>query len=193
MKIGAWRSDFFVNDLDWLRGCANLCLEEISPVEVLLLKKWRKKFAFLSLHVRCQGEAFLDQLAIWNLYPSQKIYVKWRHRKKLALWMPLTSLNAALYITHSVIASQDSSRVTTTFNGHSTRHHSGRFQRIFWESRLKVGTILYRTVRMISRAGAQRTGSWNCDLDSVVHYNLLQKCSVSSCEGTGIVSCEYKK
>ena len=36
--------------------------------------------------------------------------------------------------------------------------YSGRFQRKFCESRRKVGTIPYRTVRMISRAGAQRTG-----------------------------------
>ena len=43
----------------------------------------------------------------------------------------------------------------------------GRFQRKFCESRLKVGTIPYRTGRMISRAGAQRAGSRksNCNLD----------------------------
>ena len=41
--------------------------------------------------------------------------------------------------------------------------YSGRFQRKFCESRRKVGTIPYRTVRMISSAGPQRSGSWNCD------------------------------
>ena len=41
---------------------------------------------------------------------------------------------------------------------------SGRFQRKIYESRRKVGAISYRTVRMIlSCAGAQRPGSWNCD------------------------------
>ena len=43
--------------------------------------------------------------------------------------------------------------------------YRGRLQRKFCESRRKVGTIPYRTVRMISRAGAQPTGSWNCDWD----------------------------
>ena len=51
--------------------------------------------------------------------------------------------------------------------------YSGRFQRKFCESRRRVGTIPYRTVRMISRAGAQRTSvkdqgtsqTANCDLD----------------------------
>ena len=57
--------------------------------------------------------------------------------------------------------------------------YSGRFQRKFCESRLKVGTIPYRTVRMTSREGAQRTGSGNesnCDLDrgrSVWHHRRL--------------------
>ena len=43
--------------------------------------------------------------------------------------------------------------------------YNRRFQRKFCESRIKVGTIPYRTVRMISRAGAQRTGSLNCNWD----------------------------
>ena len=49
MKAGVLRSDFLLNHLDWLRGCANLCLEEIRPVEVLLLQMWRKKLLFYSL------------------------------------------------------------------------------------------------------------------------------------------------
>ena len=55
---------FFVNHLDGLRGCANLCLEEICPAEVLLLKKCRKKFAFPPLCVRQTGAAFPDKVAI---------------------------------------------------------------------------------------------------------------------------------
>ena len=86
MKAGVWRSDFFLKHLDWLRGCANLCLEEIRQVEVLLLQKWRKKFAFLSPHVSHPGKAFLDQVAIWNLYPSPKIYIKCWNRKKISTW-----------------------------------------------------------------------------------------------------------
>ena len=43
--------------------------------------------------------------------------------------------------------------------------YSGRFHRKFCESRRKVSTIPYRSVRMISRARAQRTRSWNCDWD----------------------------
>ena len=42
--------------------------------------------------------------------------------------MPMTSLNAGSNITHSAIAFQDSSRVTTTFNAHCTVH-SFRSQR----------------------------------------------------------------
>ena len=75
-------------DNHWLRGCANPCLEEIRPVEVLRLQKWMKKFAFLSPHVRHPGAAFLEQGAIWNLYPSQNIYIKCWNRKILALGMP---------------------------------------------------------------------------------------------------------
>ena len=52
MKGGVLRSDFFQNDWNWLRGCANLCLEEIRPVEVLLLQKWRKKWLE---NVHCVG------------------------------------------------------------------------------------------------------------------------------------------
>ena len=40
--------------------------------------------------------------------------------------------------------------------------YNRRFQRNFCDSRIKIGTIPYRTVRMISCAGGQRTGSWNC-------------------------------
>ena len=42
--------------------------------------------------------------------------------------------------------------------------YSGRFHRKFCESRRKVSTMSYRTVRMISRAEAQRNGSWYSQL-----------------------------
>ena len=53
--------------------------------------------------------------------------------------------------------------VTMTFNAHCTVHCIGRFQCKFCESRGKVGTIPYHTVCMLSRVGAQRPGSWNCE------------------------------
>ena len=61
-------------------------------------------------------EASIDQVAIKSLYHAPKIYIKCWNRKILALRMPPISLNTASNITHSAIASQDSSRVTTTFD-----------------------------------------------------------------------------
>ena len=61
-------------------------------------------------------EASIDQVAIKTLYHAPKIYIKCWNRKILALRMPPISLNTASNITHSAIASQDSSRVTTTFD-----------------------------------------------------------------------------
>ena len=95
--------------------------------------------------------------------------------KKLALGMPPTSLSAASNITHSAIAEQDSSQVTTTFNADCTVHCAvGDFNIIFCESRREVGTIPYRTACMISRAGAQHPRSWNCDWGrSAVHLKVV--------------------
>ena len=61
--------------------CANPCLEEIRPVEMLLPKKWRKKFAFLSPHVGCPGKAFLDHASVSKLYPWAKSNIKCSNRK----------------------------------------------------------------------------------------------------------------
>ena len=83
MKGGVWRSDFFRKELDGLRGCVNRCLEEICPAEVLLPKKWRKKFAFLSPHIERPGKAFLDQATISKPYPWAKINIKYSNRKKI--------------------------------------------------------------------------------------------------------------
>ena len=155
------RSDFILKDLDWLRGCANLCLEEIRPVEVLLLQKWRKKFAILSPHVRC-------------LYSSS------RHLKPTSL---AKDLHQALK--PKKIGTWDATDIAKRrVKHHPFRHclsrfstsdddlqcalyrtlYSGRFQRKFCESWLEVGTIPYRTVGMISRAEAQRT-AWSCVWD----------------------------
>ena len=65
----------FWDKQDWLGDCANLCLEEIRPAEVLLPENWRKKFAFLS-HVRRPGKAFLDHTTIWKLYPWARTNIK---------------------------------------------------------------------------------------------------------------------
>ena len=57
MKGGVWRSDLFLNNLDCLRGCANLCLEEIRPVEVPLRQMWSKKLRSFS--------PYFTWLAVW--------------------------------------------------------------------------------------------------------------------------------
>ena len=54
----------FRDEQDRLHDCVNRCLKEIHPVEVLLPKKWRKKFAFLSLQVGRLGKAYLDHASI---------------------------------------------------------------------------------------------------------------------------------
>ena len=135
--------------------------------------KVEKKVSFLSHHVRHPAEAFLDQVAIRSLYPSPNIFIKWWNRKKLALGMPVTSLNAASNITHSAIASQDSSRVTMTFNAHCTGHCTVEDFNVNFANH-NAKSIPYRIVHMISRAGAQRTGSWNCNwVRSALHYKVV--------------------
>ena len=65
-----------------MRDCATPCLEEIRPVEVLLPKRWTKKFAFLSPHVGRPGKAFLDHASDSKLYPWAKTNIKCSNRKK---------------------------------------------------------------------------------------------------------------
>ena len=60
---------------------------------------------------------------------------------------------------------------------------SGSFLRKFCDSRCKVGTIPYRTVRMISRVGAQRP--WNVRPDRRVHCTTKLNWN--------IMNCDYKK
>ena len=106
-KEGYLRSDFFLNDLDWLRGCANPRWEEIRPGEVLLVKKV-EEIVCISFFSCLTPRLFYLKPPFWthekNLHQELK-------PKKLALEMPLTSLTATCNITHSAIASQDSSRV----------------------------------------------------------------------------------
>ena len=78
---------------------------------MLLPKKWRKKFAFLSPHVRRPGKAFLDRITISKLYPWAKTNIKCLNRRTLACERPPVCHTAASNITHSPIADQDSSHV----------------------------------------------------------------------------------
>ena len=136
-----------------------------------------------SPHVRCPEKASLGQVAIWNLYPPPKIYIKCWNRKKIGTWD--TTDIAKRCIEHHpfrhylsrFFRSDDDLQCAL----YSTLY-SGRFQRKFCESRWKVGTIPYHTARMISRAGAQPTGSWNCDWDrrAVWGYRELWLQEVSS-------------
>ena len=146
-----------------MRGCTNLCLDEIRPVEVPLLQMWRKK----TLHFSS---------LCWT--PRKDLYRSSRRLKPISLAKSL----------HQVLKPEkNGSREVVDIAKRRVKHHpfrhclsrfftsddnlqcalysplySGRLQRKFCVARHKVGTIPYRTARMISRAGAQRTGSWNC-------------------------------
>ena len=54
MKGGYESLISFREERDWLRDCANWCLQEIRPVEVLLHVKWRTKFALFRLMLDVQ-------------------------------------------------------------------------------------------------------------------------------------------
>ena len=84
----------------WLRDCANRCREESCPAEVLLPKKWRKKFAFLSRHVGRPGKVSLDHASISKLYQWAKTNIKCSNRKK-ACERPPSVHTTASNITHS--------------------------------------------------------------------------------------------
>ena len=89
-RSAPWREGYsdliFVRDeLDWLRGCANRCLQEIRPAELLLPEKQRKMFAFLSRHVGHPGKAFLDHTTISKLHPCAYINIKCSSRKN-GMW-----------------------------------------------------------------------------------------------------------
>ena len=99
------------------------------------------------------------------------------------------SLNAVSNITHSAIASQDSSRVTTTFNAHCTVHSTVEDFNVNFANH-DAKSVRYRIVRVISHAGAQ------CTAYRIMELRLGPECtqsSVSSCEGIVNCECEYKK
>ena len=142
-----------------MRGCTNGCLKEIRPVEVLLLQKWRKTRCFFFASCSTPGKGLYR--SSWHLKPislDNDLHQVLKP-KKLALERSQVSHNAASNITHSAIADQDSSRVTTTFDVYCSTLCSGRFQRKFCESRRKVGTISYRAVCKISRGEVQGPGT----------------------------------
>ena len=103
--------------------------------------------------------------------------------KKMALGIPLTSLNAMSSITHSAIASQDSSRVTTTFNAHCTAHCT---------TTRKISTSILR----ITTQSRYDTVPY-CSHDITCRGNLLDHGTATGtgvqCACEGIVSCDYKK
>ena len=195
MKAGVLRSDFLLNHLDWLRGCANLCLEEIRPVEVLLLQMWRKKLLFYSLCWTPRKGLYgssrrLKPISLAKdlhqvLKPKKigtsevtdiaKLRVK-HHPFRHCLWRFFTSnddLQCALYILYKTL-------------------YSGRFQRKFCESRLKVGTIPYRTdITCVQERNVPDHGSatgtgvhskavwdWECIMHCDYIYKNLQESSL---------------
>ena len=106
-----------------------------------------KKLCSFSPHVGRPEEASIDQVAIKGLYPPPKIYIKRLIRKILALGMPPISLNTASNITHTAIASGNSSRVTTTSSAYCTIHCAARdFNIKFCKSRCEIGQIPYSIV-----------------------------------------------
>ena len=56
----------FLNDLDRLRGCANLCF---------FSKSVRKKLCYFSPHVRCPGEAFeiKSEFETYTYIPGKRV------------------------------------------------------------------------------------------------------------------------
>ena len=106
--------------------------------------------------------------------------------KKLALGMPVTSLNAASNITHSAIASQDSSRVTTTFHAHCTVHCAvGDFNVIFAKNH-DAKSVRYRTAYFVHDITCRSGTSWIMDLR--VGIGLQSECQIES-----VMDCDYKK
>ena len=80
-----WSSDILWEEQDWLRDCANPCLKEICPVEVLLPKKWTRKFVFLSPCVGRPEKAFLEHASVSKLSPWAMTNIKCSNRKN-GMW-----------------------------------------------------------------------------------------------------------
>ena len=66
--------------------------------------------------------------------------------KNIGTWMPPTSLNTASNITHSATASQDSSRVTTTFSAYCTVHYAVEDFNVKFANH-DAKSVQYRTAR----------------------------------------------
>ena len=74
-----------------------------------------EKTLLFSPSVQCPGEALLDLVDIWIVYPQAL------KQKKIGTWEATDiAKRRVTNSTHSAIASHGSSRVTTTFNAHCT-------------------------------------------------------------------------
>ena len=78
--------------------------------------------------------------------------------KKKAFVRPPTSLNAASNITHSAIASQDSSRVTTTFNAHYTEHCVVEDFYVNFATQSRYESVPYCVHDITCKSGTSRIG-----------------------------------
>ena len=86
MKIALLRSDFLLNNLDWLRSCKNLRLEEIRPVEVLLLQERRKKLCSFSHHVTRPKKGLQIKSAFKTYTSRQRCTTGAETQKKVCAW-----------------------------------------------------------------------------------------------------------
>ena len=102
----------------WLRE--SMSRRNLSSGSVFSLNLEEKTFLFFSSCSTPRKGICRSSRHLKPIYPSPNIYIKCWNRKKLALGMAPSSLNAASKITRSVIAAQYSSPVTTTFNVHCT-------------------------------------------------------------------------
>ena len=89
--------------------------------------------------------SFLIKSPFETYIPRKRFTSSAETEKKLALGMPLTSLNAASNITHDAIASQDFSGVTMTFNAHCTAHCTVEDVKVNFAN-LDAKSVRYRTV-----------------------------------------------
>ena len=184
MKMGIWRSDFFSKRLGliaWLRefmSRRNPSSRSASSPKV----EEKVCISFSSCSTPRRG------LSRSNRHLKFTSFAKDLHQvlkpEKMALGMPLTSLNAASNITHSAIASQDSSRMTTTFNAHCTGHCTVEDFNVNFANH-DAKSVRYRTVRMISPAGAQRQLRTGAAVRTHIPYSPtpVRSASMYSCAG----------
>ena len=137
---------------------------------MLLLKKLKEKFEFLSLHVRHRSFSTSLSRSSRHLKPISlaKYLYQMLKPKKMALGMPLTLLNAASNLTYSAIASQDSPPETTTFKAHCTVHFvvgdfNVTFAKITKQSQYDTVPYCVRDVIITCRSATYLT-SWVMEL-----------------------------